>query len=560
MTIMHILQSEPDSWFNSLIEALTPTHTVIPHATVEDIDDWHKGSLLLTCWERTDTPQLIERIRNSKNDQTASIRLLVVGEDDLETLLRHRLAAVALLGPGTFYRQLLEQTPSAIAQLAQEIGTIARRRRASISLTMARQYLAGVPLLRGLLSEHTERDIIGPICFLRADPQALESHWRSLGTAISEQLTNCTSNDQRSALDWARVLHAARSEKEWPTASPPNQPSQDKAKAGRWLLVDDNAALWGPALRVIFPALEVLPIQPHVEQEELVTTLATTLLGKSLCRDVDGILLGVKLAHSDRSDTYLEATASVTSQETAKQYSGIKLLERIRKEDVATPILVLTGSRNAFVEQAITAHGGTYLLKPANQEDAKETRASLKKWTSLATDRAHLQRRELMFVTRQHLSLSRGGKGWTQYLEPLRHALALWALSSRSDNSSCEPLRQGTLLSFGLVAEEILTWMAHCATVTLGRSPKYTLTTGANKADTQLFNLLHGTQQQPRHGLRGAVNNSGPALRSVMWYRNQAAHPNREISFKNDSDVTGCATKLLQALQILLHTLGIRPV
>lgn len=560
MTIIHILQSEPDDWFRGLIEALTPTHTVILHATVDDIDDWRKGSLLLTCWERTDTPQLIERIRNSKNDQTASTRLLVVGEDDLETLLRHRLAAVALLGPGTFYRQLPEQTSSAIAQLAQEIGTIARRRRSSISLTMARQYLAGVPLLRGLLSEHTERDIIGPICLLHADPQAQESHWKSLGTAISEQLTNCTSNDQRSALDWARVLHAARSEKAWPPASPPQKASQDKTKAGRWLLVDDNAALWEPALRVIFPDLEALPIQPHVEPEKLVETLATALLGKSLCRDVDGILLGVKLAQSDRSDTYLDATASVTSQETAKQYSGIKLLEKIRKEDVATPILVLTGSRNAFVEQSITAHGGTYLLKPANQDDAKETRASLKKWTSLATDRAQRQRRELMFVTRRHLSLSQGGTGWTQYLEPLRHALALWALSSRSDNSSCEPLRQGTLLSFGLVAEEILIWMAHCATVTLGNNPKYTLTAGANKKAAQLFKLLHGTQQQQRHVVRGAVNNGGPAQHSVMWYRNQAAHPNREISFKDDSAVTACATKLLQALQIPLHTLGIRTV
>ena len=547
MITIYALQSSTEFWFNGLIEDLKQTYTVISRGELQDIDDWHEDSLLLTCWERTDTPQLIERIRNSHDGRMASIHIIVVGEDDLEPLLRHHLAAVALLGPGTFYRQLAERAAPAIAQLAQEIGAIARRGRSSISLTMARQYLAGVPLLRGLLSEHTERDIVGPICLLHADPQTQESHWEMLGTAILAERESATSYDQRSALDWAQKLHAARPKDPREPALTSRKSSPHKADAGRWLLVDDNATLWAPALSMSFPALEPLVIPSNVGQEELVNALATTLLERTLCRNVDGILLGVRLAHSDRSDTYLEATASVTSQTIAKQYSGIQLLGKFREQDVATPILVLTGSRNAFVEQAITAHGGTYLLKPANPENAKETLKALRDCARLARFRGQLQRRELMFITRKRLSLSPDVGRWANYLEPLRHALALWALCSRSENSSCEPLRQGTLLSFGLVAEELLTWMAHRDAVTLGNSPKYRLSARASKEDKELFNLLLGT-------------GGGAERHTVMWYRNQAAHPNREINFKSDDAVIGCATKLLRALQKPLHALDIQPI
>lgn len=528
-----VLKDHVGGWYNDLVESLRSVHGFQLEAlSHSELRHSHPDAVCLP-WQDPETLFTIAAIRESEtcND----LPIVVVHQIDLLSLLRMRLGNVALLGPG-IYCELLRE-PAQIRSVAYSIfhAIATWERKASFNLALSRQYLCGIPELRGIHSEHRWRDIVGPIYLLGAARDAIgaEASRNELSAQLEVAEGSSANSSLRGQMRTARELLAGL---------PASSSGKEIPKGGRWLCIDDNAALWSPALKLVIGNLEVIDV-PAMDKDALVKLVTSVVLDHTLKEDIDGIILGVRLHHKDPQESLLfgQNQQIVASKASALAYSGIQILSGIRAADEATPILILTGSRNAFVERMVTTWGARHILKPSSQTEATE---ALNQLQLIVDPKKHFlqtlpPRRKLMKLIRQACPLPyiNNDNPNTQYLDPIAHGLQLWSRSLGLAQKAAEPLYRAALMAFGLAVEEVVDWMIklRLARATHG-SPKYILLESASPEIRTIFETLYAAEADLTH-----------RPRSTYGYRNRAVHLASNLPMSNET-VAASATLLINGL------------
>lgn len=476
---------------------------------------------LLMPWLVPEAPLLIERIR--RYSKRWDIPVVVVAQEPLELLMRWNLAAAVLAAPGVVYIQLPAETAFLCEATQRVVRAVHRLAEEPLDAEAAHSYLIGIPALRGVKSQHQQRDAVGPVLVMHvAATQFRREHVAKLRGKLQQDIikTRSTASTPPERLTWEKVcdLMTSLGEPRWTGGHVP--------RPARWLLIDDNAYLWRTALQPFVTDLPTLNIESKLDLASVTKQTAGALLQHTLNKEpIDGVLIGLALHRDDPE--------RVTCQQDVRACSGMKAVIKLRKEDVTTPVVLLTGADSAWVTEEVKKYGCSYLMKPGELGEAQEFANTLRKVLE-PTPYLDVRQRLMRFVRRRasvpvgHYSLSAD-----IYTRFLKDGLSLWtqALLVQSAGASAEALRRLALVMFGMAVEAICDWLVDNHFAELRNSRSYTLLPGTPRSAQCLFKL-YDTDDQP-YRLRSA-----------------AAHvkPRRSVSF-NDATLAQSARAFLGAMK-----------
>lgn len=415
-----------------------------------------------------DAPFGVEEIR--RDPQLAHMPVFVIHSSDIVQNLSASLGAIAVIGSGTQSLSFTEHLPTQpdSAAIRGAVTAVAERIkrcmlapiRPVVNVTEAQRFLVGIPDLRGIESDHTQRDLFGPLytlCACSGTYAGVLACWRELTAEVRRQRQQCADAPGRhrwEAADWRM--------QRLPTLAD----GPVEASGGQALLVDDNSAAWTLALRPLC-AVEPLTL-PGGDLDSFVARLSREILDRTLlhpstanvpCRS---LIIGVRLHPRDIDESY------VNNAQTARQFSGLRVIENLRNnKQLALPIVVLTGSKNAFVEQAIQNLDGIYMVKPSNLDEAKENVGILQSLFSpdAPKNKSYDVRRDLCRIIHNKTKIRIFGQEYPDddYLLMLEAAISLWNQSLNAEEklniSHADRLRSLAMFIFGGIAERICDWL-----------------------------------------------------------------------------------------------------